>query len=194
MENIRSLCVYCGSSDRGPASHAEAARALGRLMAERGIRLVYGGGRIGVMGILADAVLAGGGEVVGVIPRFLDDVEVGHVDVSRLEVVESMHERKALMAELSDAFVVLPGGLGTMDETFEILTWRQLGLHDKPIVIVNQDGYWTPARDLIDHIIASNYARPNCADLAHWVDSVDEILPALAGEPAATIDVATEKL
>ncbi len=112
MVDIHSLCVYCGSSSRGPKGHKEAARKLGRLMAERGIRLVYGGGRVGVMGTLADAVLDAGGEVIGIIPRFLDEYEIGHRDVTQLEVVDSMHERKARMAQLSDGFVVLPGGPG----------------------------------------------------------------------------------
>ena len=146
------------------------------------------------MGILADAILSGGGEVIGVIPKFLDEYEVGHNDVSRLEIVGSMHERKSRMAELSDGFVVLPGGLGTMDETFEILTWRQLGLHDKPIIIVDQDGYWKPAKDLIQHIIDNRYARPESAELVHFVDRVDDIFPVLAGLPEARIPVDPEKL
>ena len=128
------------------------------------------------------------------IPKFLDDFEVGHRDVTRLEIVDSMHERKSLMAELSDGFVILPGGLGTMDETFEIMTWRQLKLHDKPIVMVNQDGYWTPAKSLIEHIIANEYARPSAADLIRFVDTVDEVFPALDAQPEPHIKVEPAKL
>ena len=163
-------------------------------MAALGIRLIYGGGRIGIMGILADSVIAGGGEVIGIIPKFLDEFEVGHEDVTRLEIVDSMHARKSRMAELSDGFVILPGGLGTMDETFEILTWRQLGLHDKPIIVVNQDGYWTPAKDLIQHIVAHNYAAQKIADLVHWVAKVEDVFELLKSLPEAQVPVDPRKL
>ena len=189
MAQVRSLCVYCGSSGRGRDSHHEAAQRLGRLMAEAGVRLVYGGGRIGLMGLIADAVLQGGGEVVGIIPRFLDQVEVGHSGVSRLVVTENMHERKEKMAELSDAFVILPGGLGTLDETFEILTWKQLQLHDKPVLIVDVDGYWQPLVDLVDRMIEENYAKPEHRALFQVVASVDEVLPALAEMPEFRTEV-----
>jgi len=186
---IRSLCVYCGSSGRGRDSHHEAARRLGRLMAEAGVRLVYGGGRIGMMGLIADAVLAAGGEVVGIIPRFLDQVEVGHSGVSRMIVTDNMHERKERMAELADAFVILPGGLGTLDETFEILTWKQLQLHDKPVVIADIDGYWQPLVDLVDRMIEENYARPEHRNMFRVVGSVDEVLPALEEMPEFRTEV-----
>ena len=189
MVDIHSLCVYCGSSNRGPKGHKVAARKLGRLMAKQGIRLVYGGGRVGVMGTLADAVLDAGGELVGIIPRFLDEYEMGHRDVTQLEVVDSMHERKARMAQLSDGFVVLPGGLGTLDETFEIVTWKQLQLHDRPIVIVDLGGYWRPLRELIDAIVRSNYARPENAALLRYVDKIDDVLPALAEMPGGMTKV-----
>ncbi len=185
MADISSLCVYCGSSRRVPAVHIRVAEQLGQLLAESGVRLVYGGGRVGVMGILADATLAAGGEVVGVIPRFLDEYEVGHNGVTRLEITASMHERKQLMAELSDGFVVLPGGLGTLDETFEIVTWKQLHLHDKPIVLVDVADYWRPLRELISHLIATGYARPENESLFTVVDDVAQILPALERAPAA---------
>ncbi len=194
MENIRSLCVYCGSSDRGPAAHRDAARAFGREMAERGIRLVYGGGRVGVMGTLADAVLDGGGAVTGIIPDFLMRHEVGHAGVTQLEVVATMHERKARMAELSDGFVVLPGGLGTLDELFEIVTWKQLGLHTKPIVVVNSAGYWDALRTMIDGIVADGYARPENAALAAFVDDIDGVFPVLAQLPAGELIVDAERL
>ena len=189
VSQIRSLCVYCGSSGRGRASHHEAAIRLGGIMAAAGVRLVYGGGRIGMMGLVADAVLAGGGEVVGIIPRFLDQVEVGHSGVSRLIVTENMHERKEKMAELSDAFLILPGGLGTLDETFEILTWKQLQLHDKPVVIADIDGYWRPLMTLIDRMIEENYAKPENRELFRVVSSVDEVLPTLEDMPEFRTEV-----
>jgi uncharacterized protein (TIGR00730 family) len=194
MENIRSLCVYCGSSDRGPAAHRDAARAFGREMAHRGIRLVYGGGRVGVMGTLADAVLDGGGTVTGIIPDFLMRHEVGHAGVTQLEVVTTMHERKARMAELSDGFVVLPGGLGTLDELFEIVTWKQLGLHTKPIVVVNSAGYWDGLRAMIAAIVTAGYARAENAELAAFVDDIDDVFAALARLPAGELTVDSELL
>ena len=192
MEHIRSLCVYCGSSDRGPVAHRDAARALGRQFAQQGIRLVYGGGRVGVMGALADAVLAGGGSVTGIIPDFLMRHEVGHEGVTELEVVATMHERKARMAELSDGFVVLPGGLGTLEELFEIVTWKQLGLHTKPIIVVNSNGYWDNLRATINGITAAGYARPESAQLAVFVPGIDDVLPTLARLPRGELTVDSE--
>ena len=194
MTAIRSLCVYCGSSDRGPEGHATEATRLGKLLADKSIRLIYGGGRIGLMGILAKTVLDAGGEVIGIIPKFLDEREVGFVEATRLEIVDSMHERKSMMAELSDGFVILPGGLGTMDEFFEILTWRQLGLHDKPIVVVESDGYWTPAKALVEHIVAHNYAASTTRDLIHFVPRVDDIFTILESAPEPRVKVEPEKL
>ncbi len=194
MEHIRSLCVYCGSSDRGPAAHRDAARALGRELVQHGVKLVYGGGRVGVMGTLADAVLEGGGSVVGIIPDFLLRHEVGHEGVTQLEVVATMHERKARMAELSDGFVVLPGGLGTLEELFEIVTWKQLGLHTKPIVVVNSAGYWDSLRTLINGIAAAGYARPENAELAVFVSEINDVFPTLARLPAGELIVDPELL
>ena len=194
MEHIRSLCVYCGSSDRGPAAHKAAAQAFGRELARRGVRLVYGGGRIGVMGTLADAVLDGGGAVTGIIPDFLMRHEVGHQGITELEIVATMHERKARMAELSDGFVILPGGLGTLDELFEIVTWKQLGLHSKPIVVVNNAGYWDDLRTMIDSIVAAGYARPENAALAAFVGSVDEVFATLAQLPEGELAVDSGRL
>ncbi len=194
MEHIRSLCVYCGSSDRGPAAHRDAARALGRELVQHGVRLVYGGGRVGVMGTLADAVLEGGGSVTGIIPDFLMRHEVGHSGVTQLEVVATMHQRKARMAELSDGFVVLPGGLGTLEELFEIVTWKQLGLHTKPIVVVNSAGYWDSLRTLINEITAAGYARPENAELAVFVSDINDVFPTLARLPAGELIVDPELL
>ena len=140
MANIQSVCVYCGSASDGPESHRNAAAQLGAALAENNIRLVFGGGHVGLMGIAADAALAAGGEVIGVIPDFLRDRELGHEGCDDLIVTPSMHSRKQKMAELSDGFAILPGGLGTLDEAFEIITWKQLNLHDKPIVIADIDG------------------------------------------------------
>ncbi len=194
MRKIGSLCVCCGSSSRGSSEHHLAARELGRGMAARGIELVYGGGHVGVMGMVADAVLDAGGRVTGVIPRHLYDLEVGHEGVTELLLVDGMHARKNLMFERADAFVVLPGGLGTLDETFEIVTWRQLGLHDKPIVIVDVGGYWAPLRALVDAVIEGGYAAPASRRLFAMVDTVEDVFTTLAEMPEPTIEPRTSKL
>ena len=194
MRKIGSLCVYCGSSSRGNPEHHLAAKRLGRGMAARGIELVYGGGHVGVMGMVANSVLDGGGRVTGVIPRHLYDLEVGHESVTELLLVDSMHARKNLMFERADAFVVLPGGLGTLDETFEIVTWRQLGLHDKPIVIVDVDGYWAPLRLLFEAVIAGGYAPPASRQLFAMVDAVEDVFTTLAGMPEPMIEPGSSRL
>lgn len=179
MAPISSVCVYCGSRKGDEPIWRRAAERLGRGLAERGIELVYGGGTIGLMGEVANAALAAGGRVIGVIPTHLDKHEIGHRGVTELHVVESMHQRKFMMFEKSDAFVILPGGIGTLDETFEIVTWRQLHLHDKPVVLVNQDGYWEPFLKLIDHIIERDFASVGIRRLFQVVDDVDEVFAAL---------------
>lgn len=194
MTASRSLCVYCGSSVGAKPQIQDAARRLGRLMAESRIRLVYGGGRVGLMGVIADAVLDGGGEVIGIIPEFLDTREVGHRGVTELHIVDSMHARKSLMVELSDAFAVLPGGFGTLDETFEVLTWRQLRLHDKPIMLVDLDGYWDPFLGLIDHMIAQGFVHPDCRDLFTVVTSVEEVVTAVVQAPQPAVGTKGERL
>ncbi len=157
---MKRLCVFCGSSAGSRPVYAEAARATGRLMAERGIGLVYGGGNVGLMGEVADAVLAAGGEVTGVIPHQLVEREVGHRGLTTLHVVGTMHERKALMADLADGFVALPGGFGTLDELCEVLTWSQLGIHAKPCGVLNVDGYFGALLALFDHAVAEGFVRP----------------------------------
>ncbi len=157
---MTSLCVFCGSSPGARPDYAEAATALGRLLAARGIRLVYGGGNVGIMGVLADACLGAGGEVVGVIPRQLWELEVGHTGATEMHVVASMHERKALMSELADAFVALPGGIGTMEEFFEVWTWGQLGLHAKPCGLLDAGGYFEPLIRFLDHMVEERFLRP----------------------------------
>src|SRR4029453_4307015 len=159
MRRISSVCVFCGSSSRVAEAHRNAATRLGTLIAGAGMRLVYGGGRVGLMGLLADAALAAGGEVVGVIPAFLVDLEVAHTGLTELRVVESMHERKRTMADLAEAFVALPGGFGTLEEAVEGMTWQQLGLHRKPTVLVSVDGFWEPFRQLADRFVEERFAH-----------------------------------
>jgi uncharacterized protein (TIGR00730 family) len=187
MSEFVSVCVYCGSSNFASDRHKAEARRLGRILAERGIRLVFGGGRVGLMDQVATSAMEAGGAVVGIIPDFLDAIEVGNREITDLQIVPSMHERKMRMCDMADAFVVLPGGFGTMDETFEILTWKQLGLHDKPIVLVNFEGYWTPLLDLFAHMIENRYARRSNLDLFVVVERVDEVLDAIARAPAPTL-------
>jgi len=159
QRQIRRLCVYCGSAGAVDQRYRDAAAELGAGLARAGIELVYGGGRNGLMGLIADAALAGGGRVTGVIPVHLEHREVAHRGVTELVVVADMHQRKRVMAERADAFAVLPGGVGTLDETIEILSWRQLGLHEKPIVVVDVAGYWRQLAALFDHIVAAGFAR-----------------------------------
>lgn len=157
---LRSVCVFCGSSKGARPEYADAAQQMGTALAERGLTLIYGGGNIGLMGTVADAALDAGGRVVGVIPQHLDDWEVGHRGLTELEIVGSMHERKARMADLADAFVALPGGLGTFEELFEILTWAQLGLHQKPFGLLNTAGYYAALLALLDTAVQERFLRP----------------------------------
>jgi uncharacterized protein (TIGR00730 family) len=183
MELPGSVCVYCGSESGKSGVHGAAAKRLGRILADNDIRLVFGGGSIGLMGVLAREVLSAGGTVVGIIPKHLQTVEITLHEVSELVVVDTMHERKKQMFKRSDAFVTLSGGLGTLDETFEVITWRLLGIHDKPIVIVNSDGYWTHFIELVEKVIHEGFARPSSRDLFAVVESVDDVLPAIATLP-----------
>jgi uncharacterized protein (TIGR00730 family) len=194
MTEITSLCVFCGSKMGGDTAYEEAARELGSRMAAAGVRLVYGGGGIGLMGALAETVLAEGGRVTGVIPEFLMAYEVGDPGVTELVLTENMHERKSRMFDLSDAVVVLPGGLGTLDETFEIITWKQLQQHAKPVVILNAGGYWTPLEAMVDSIIENGFAHPKVKELYTVVDTPAEVLPALAAAPAPDKVVLTDHL
>jgi uncharacterized protein (TIGR00730 family) len=157
---MKRLAVYCGSSPGADPAFAAAARATGEEMARRGIGLVYGGGRLGLMGIVADAVLAGGGEAHGVIPQALIDLEVAHTGLTEIHVVDTMHERKAKMTELTDAFVALPGGIGTFDELFEAWTWNALGYHAKPFCLLNVAGFWDGLLGFLDHTAASGFMSP----------------------------------
>lgn len=160
MTNIRSVCVYCGSGNGIDPAYVATAEALGRAFATRGIRLVYGGGSIGLMGTVARGALANGGKVTGIIPQFLRDREVMLLEVDELIVTGDMHERKRLMFERADAFVALPGGIGTLEEVVEMMTWAQLGRHAKPIVLVNVNDFWSPLVHLIEHMRAQAFIRP----------------------------------
>ena len=183
MENIKAIAVYCGSKPGASPVYASAARELGKQIAERNIRLVFGGGRIGLMGEVADQVLGNGGEVTGVIPHFLNDLEVAHKDVTELITVSSMHERKQIMFSRSDAFVILPGGLGTLDECMEIITWKQLQVHSRPLVILDVEGYWQSLRVLFQDIVDGGFAHPKALELFTIVDRVDEVFTAIAAAP-----------
>jgi uncharacterized protein (TIGR00730 family) len=162
---MKSICVYCGANAGVSPLYAEAARALGRALVERGLALVYGGGNVGLMGIIADEVLRVGGEVTGVIPAALVEREVGHTGLTRQFIVKDMHERKAMMAALSDGFIAMPGGMGTLEELFEMLTWAQLGIHAKPIGLLNVDGFYDGLAGFIEHATGQGFIRPHHAAL-----------------------------
>jgi uncharacterized protein (TIGR00730 family) len=186
MTKSTALCVYCGSAGDVDSRYRQSAIDLGQAMAARGVTLVYGGGRIGLMGLLAEACHEAGGNVVGIIPEFLERAEIGEVEesvIGELMVVGTMHERKQLMADLSDGFVVLPGGFGTLDEFFEILTWRQLGLHDKPIFLLDCAGYWEPLTALLEHLLEQKFARPSTRRLWDKTDTVAGLFAALDALP-----------
>ena len=173
MREITSLCVYCGSSSGSHPEYVEAATAFGTRMAQEGIALVYGGGKVGLMGTVADAVIAGGGRVIGVIPRQLVEKEVAHTGLTELHVVETMHQRKTRMYELSDAFVALPGGFGTMDEMFEMLTWAQLGLHSYPCAFLDVRGFYRSLAATMDHMVSEGFVKSIQRDQVWFGESID---------------------
>jgi uncharacterized protein (TIGR00730 family) len=162
---MKSLCIYCGSSIGASPVYTEAARAMAAAMVANSIALVYGGGRVGLMGTIADEVLRLGGEATGVIPQALMDREVGHSGLTRLHIVKDMHERKAMMAQLSDGFVAMPGGIGTLEELFEVYTWSQLGLHDKPVALLNAAGYYDGLIGFLEHVVRERFLQPEQAAL-----------------------------
>lgn len=162
---MKSLCVYCGSSTGTATVYMQAARDMAKVMVDNNIALVYGGGNIGLMGIIADEVLRRGGEATGVIPQALMDKEVGHIALTRLHIVKDMHERKAMMAELSDGFVAMPGGIGTLEELFEVFTWSQLGFHDKPIGLLNVAGFYDGLIGFLQHIVEQGFLKAEQASL-----------------------------
>jgi uncharacterized protein (TIGR00730 family) len=177
------LCVFCGSSAGNRPIFADATRQLGQLMAQAGVGLVYGGGNVGLMGVLARTVLQAGGEVIGVIPRALEAKELALHETTRLHVVNTMHERKALMADLADGFAALPGGFGTCDELFEILTWAQLGLHDKPIGLLNTDAFFTPLLTWIDSVVKQGFVNASNLNLLNVVHDPRDLLSLLRKPP-----------
>jgi uncharacterized protein (TIGR00730 family) len=176
---MRRICVFCGSSAGSEPDYRACAEQLGAELTRRNIGLVYGGGKVGLMGAIADAVLTAGGEAIGVIPEHLMNREIGHKRLTKLHIVHSMHERKALMADLSDAFIALPGGFGTLEEFFEVLTWSQLGLHAKPCGIVNVRGYYTPLLAMLDHAVDECFLKPQNRALVLARDTPPELLEAL---------------
>ena len=184
---MKSVCVFCGSNSGRGDRYVEAARALGGELGQRGIKLVYGGGCVGLMGVVADAALAAGGRVTGVIPAALVAREVGHNALTEQHVVDSMHERKALMAELSEGFIAMPGGYGTLDETFEILTWAQLGMHAHPIGMLNVDGYFDKLLAFVDHAIAEGFVRPEYRGMISVADTPSGLLDAMARYQPPTV-------
>jgi uncharacterized protein (TIGR00730 family) len=194
MKHIRSLCVFCGSRTGADARFTQAAERLGRILAERRVRLVYGGGSIGLMGVVMQAVLDHGGEVTGVIPEFLMHREVGNPSLTELVVVDSMHERKQRMFELADAFAVLPGGLGTLDETIEIITWKQLRLHGKPIAVLSLGDYWASFETLIERTIERGFADPGVRDLYSVAGDVESLLATLEAHAADSSAVSSRRL
>ena len=177
---MRRICVFCGSSVGNDAAYADAAQAMGALIARRGLGLVYGGGNVGLMGVIADAAIAHGGEVIGVIPRALADREIAHTGITELRVVDSMHARKAMMAELSDGFVAMPGGVGTFEEFFEVVTWTQLGLHRKPSGLLNVRGFYTPLAAFIDQAVSDGFIKPVHRAAIAVDDDAERLLDTLA--------------
>jgi uncharacterized protein (TIGR00730 family) len=178
MSAIKAMCVFCGASNNIPKTFLDSGVELGEALVKRNIKLVYGGGDCGVMGAVANSVLKQKGHVTGVFPRSLKDLESEHASLTEIIMVDGMHERKRIMFERSDAIIVLPGGFGTMDEMFEIITWKQLRFHHKPIVIFNHKGYWDPLLKLMDNIIDTGFAREETRGFYHVVDTIDGIFEA----------------
>ncbi|PZQ47652.1 MAG: TIGR00730 family Rossman fold protein [Micavibrio aeruginosavorus] len=188
MTKIQSVCVYCGSSSRVDQSYKDAAVELGKMLAANKWDLVYGGGRVGLMGLVADSALSAGSKVVGIIPKHIQAREIEHTDLTELHIVDTMHVRKQMMVDRADAFVILAGGLGTLDEFFEILTWKQLGLHDKPVVMVNVNGYWTKMVEAIRYIADQKFMREEDFGMFQVVDSVADVAQALSNAPHERFD------
>lgn len=184
---MKSIAVYCGASPGADPVYADAARGLARTLVDHNIALVYGGGKVGLMGVIADEVLRLGGEATGVIPKALVEREVGHAGLTRLFVVKDMHERKAMMSELSDGFIAMPGGMGTLEELFEMVTWAQLGIHAKPIGLYNVNGFWDGLVGVVDHMVKEGFVRPAHAGLMLRDADPDALMRKLqdAGQEAA---------
>lgn len=179
MVAIKSVCVFCGASNAAPKEHLEAGTKVGNMIAENGYRLVYGGGDCGVMGTTANGVLAAGGKVIGVFPRVLEGLEEEHKGLHETIIVDDMHTRKMTMFNNSDAFIVLPGGFGTMDETFEVITWKQLHTHEKPVIICNYKHYYDHWEAMTDHFISMGFAAPRTRQLYDIVDTIEDVFTVL---------------
>lgn len=192
--SLQSVCVYCGSSNQIADKYKKATEQVGSGLAQRGTRVIYGGGHVGLMGLVADSAIKAGGQVIGIIPEHIRGQEVQHMGLTKLHVVPDMHTRKRMMVEHSDAFVILPGGLGTLDEAFEILTWKKLKLHNKPIIIFNQDGYWDEMLGLIDKTISVGFSQPSDRVLFKVATSVEEIFAILDEPTAPDIGVVTSRM
>jgi uncharacterized protein (TIGR00730 family) len=184
---VQRVAVYCASNDGARPEYLECAKTLGTLIAQRGLTVVYGGGRVGLMGALADAAMAAGGEVIGVMPHGLVQREVAHHGLTALRIVDSMHERKAMIAELADAFITLPGGLGTLEEFFETWTWAQLGVHQKPIGLFDVSGYWAPLLALLEHVDAEGFLRGNPREWLVVSDDASSMLARLQAFHAPSV-------
>jgi uncharacterized protein (TIGR00730 family) len=180
---FEAVCVFCGAQNAVPPQHLDMATHFGNLLGKAGRTLVYGGGDCGLMGRVANGTIESGGKVVGVFPRGLRRIEVEHKGLSKMFIVDTMHERKQIMYDHADVFVVLPGGFGTMDEMFEIITWKQLSIHAKPVIIFNYEGYWDHLLGLMDHMIATGFARPETRALYQSVNTLDELLEVLGMQP-----------
>jgi uncharacterized protein (TIGR00730 family) len=187
MQPIQRICVFCGSAAGVDPAYAEAARAFGQALAGRGLGLVFGGGQVGLMGIIADAALAAGGEVIGVLPHALQARELGHQGLTQLHVVAGMHERKAMMAELSDGFVALPGGLGTLEELFEVWTWAMLGLHRKPVCLLDVGGYWGPLLAMVERMVDEGFVIGSHRRMLVVDDRVEGLLDQIAAYQAPQV-------
>ncbi len=187
--DINSVCVYCASSSHVDGKYKDSADLLGVLLARQGWKIVYGGASVGLMGILADSALQEGGEVIGIMPSHLRDFEVDHKKLTEMYFVDSMHSRKQMMVEKSDAFVILPGGFGTLDETFELLTWKQIGLHDKPIIIANVHNYWDKLLILMEDLIEKKFAGASNRDMFKVVDNIHDIPDIIMNAPKAKFDI-----
>ena len=192
MAKIEYVCVYCGSSSNVDETYKEAATKLGALLANEDWGVVYGGGKVGLMGLVADSALKNNANVIGIIPSHIKEREVQHEELTELHVVDTMHVRKQMMVDRSQAFVILPGGLGTLDEFFELLTWKQLGLHDKPIIIVNMKGYWDQMIGLMKHIADEGFMRPEDMSMFIVVETVEEVPEALKKAPLEKFDPTTK--
>lgn len=188
MTEINSLCVYCGSRPSNNNNFQILAKEMGQIIAQNQIELIYGGGSVGLMGIVANSVLENSGKVHGIIPAHLNEIEKSHENITKLTIVDNMHQRKRMMFDNSDAFLVLPGSIGTLDETIEAITWKQLNLHDKPIVILNMENYWGPFLDLLKNIISYEFTSESTLSLFHVVDRAQDVLPLLKSLPEPRID------